>query len=71
MDKEEKVYVPKGGMCNNCEKRFNDCSDLPFHTMPVISNPEEGLYFVRCVEHFKDIHFKDINGSLNVNKTNS
>lgn len=29
------TYYPKGGRCSACSKRLNDCSHLPFHTMPV------------------------------------
>lgn len=28
------TYQPKGGMCKTCSKRHNDCSRLPFNTMP-------------------------------------
>jgi hypothetical protein len=28
-------YYPKGGQCSACAKRDDDCSALPFHTMPV------------------------------------
>ncbi|MDH4566139.1 hypothetical protein E8E95_05560 [Pseudomonas sp. BN414] len=28
-------YYPKGGRCSACQKAHDDCSDLPFHTMPV------------------------------------
>lgn len=29
------TYYPKGGRCSACAKRDDDCSALPFHTMPV------------------------------------
>lgn len=29
------TYYPKGGRCSACAKRYDDCSALPFHTMPV------------------------------------
>lgn len=28
-------YYPKGRRCSACAKRDDDCSALPFHTMPV------------------------------------
>ncbi|MCY1358646.1 hypothetical protein D9M69_451880 [compost metagenome] len=28
-------YYPKGGRCSACQKAHDDCSALPFHTMPV------------------------------------
>jgi len=28
-------HHPKGGRCDACAKRLDDCSHLPFHTMPV------------------------------------
>lgn len=29
------THYPKGGRCAACTKRLDDCSRLPFHTMPV------------------------------------
>ncbi|MDP2244056.1 hypothetical protein [Pseudomonas sp.] len=29
------IHHPKGGRCSACAKRLDDCSHLPFHTMPV------------------------------------
>lgn len=28
-------FYPKGGRCRGCAKRLDDCSALPFHSMPV------------------------------------
>lgn len=29
------IHHPKGGRCAACAKRLDDCSNLPFSTMPV------------------------------------
>jgi len=31
---ENRSHQPKGGMCTNCAKWREDCSGLPFETMP-------------------------------------
>lgn len=28
-------YLPKRSRCQSCTKRLDNCSHLPFHTMPV------------------------------------
>lgn len=28
-------YLPKTARCKGCSKRLDNCSHLPFHTMPV------------------------------------
>jgi hypothetical protein len=46
------IFQPKGGMCMTCRHAKRDCSDLPFHDMPVV----ERYYLVarvRCTEHVK------------------
>lgn len=51
-------FRPKGGMCMTCAKRHDDCGDLAFFDMPVISTFEDegGLTIkvVRCVEHERE-----------------
>lgn len=44
------IYAPKGRMCLNCIKRFNDCSTLPFETMKVIVI-NNGIHYVKCTDY--------------------
>lgn len=30
-----RTFYPKAGRCRGCEKLHDDCSALPFHTMPI------------------------------------
>lgn len=55
-------YIPKGGMCATCANKNQDCSYLPFESMPVIEPitiiNDEGiqsykLAVVRCVNYWK------------------
>lgn len=48
---ENRTHQPKGGMCTTCAKRQQDCSLLPFETMPVILTTPSGVHVVRCTEH--------------------
>ena len=51
MDKNTE-FVPKGGMCNGCNKQMDDCSDLPFDSMYVIRfDSDDNIGYVRCTEH--------------------
>ncbi|HEP9010245.1 TPA: hypothetical protein VDU93_003832 [Pseudomonas aeruginosa] len=34
-------YYPKGGRCRACASRHDDCSSLPFETMPVRRRDQE------------------------------
>lgn len=47
-------YRPKGGMCMKCIRLHQDCSELPFASMPPIGEyrDEGGLVvrIVRCTE---------------------
>ena len=40
-------FQPKGGMCASCKKRFHDCSDLDFESMPILSIELDEI-IVRC-----------------------
>lgn len=45
-------YQPKGGMCMTCAKKSQDCSRLPFNTMPVIeATGFDKVRIVRCTQH--------------------
>ena len=46
--KDSKTNIPKGSMCANCTKRFDDCSELDFSVMPIIEETPH-LIIVRCV----------------------
>jgi len=48
-------YRPKGGMCANCTKIKNDCSDLDFAKMDVIA---EEHYFRRVVNIVRCCEFE-------------
>ena len=48
---ERRSHQPKGGMCQNCKNRRDDCSSLPFETMEVIGVASDGVRIVRCTEH--------------------
>jgi len=48
------TYQPKGGMCAACRHRLEDCSKLPFNTMPIMSK-SDGVAVVRCTEFKQDI----------------
>jgi len=50
---ENRSHQPKGGMCTNCAKWREDCSGLPFETMPVIVEAPSGVKIVRCTEHVR------------------
>ena len=43
-------HQPKGGMCAVCIHMKEDCSHLPFKTMPSISRKpsEDGIIIVKC-----------------------
>lgn len=41
-------FQPKGGMCAACKHKHEDCSDLPFTTMPKLSTADDGVVIVRC-----------------------
>lgn len=45
-------FRPKGGMCMKCIRLHQDCSALPFHSMPPIgAYQDEGkVVIVRCTE---------------------
>lgn len=43
------AFQPKGGMCGSCASRENDCSELDFEDMPIISIELEEI-IVRCTE---------------------
>jgi hypothetical protein len=40
-------HQPKGSLCINCKNRKNDCSSLPFSSMPVIETVGE-IKIVYC-----------------------
>ena len=44
---ENRSHQPKGGMCSE------DCSGLPFETMPVIVEAPSGVKIVRCTEQVR------------------
>lgn len=45
-------YIPKGGMCSNCQNVFKDCKHLKFEEMqPINKYPKEKLITVRCKEY--------------------
>lgn len=48
------AYIPKGGMCSTCAKLHDDCGDLEFSAMPVISTVD-GVHIVRCTEHVRAV----------------
>lgn len=50
---ESRSHQPKGGMCTCCAKWRDDCSGLPFETMPVIFSTPSGVKVVRCTEHVR------------------
>ena len=43
-------HQPKGGMCAICIHMKEDCSNLPFKTMPSISRKpsQDGIIIVKC-----------------------
>ena len=45
-------YQPKAGRCRACTKLWEDCSALPFHTMPVHSQDGTDAVVI-CTEFFK------------------
>lgn len=49
-DKPIKRYQPKGGMCAGCVYRDDNCSHLPFDTMPVLALGNR-IAIVRCTEY--------------------
>ncbi|RMH97308.1 hypothetical protein [Stutzerimonas nitrititolerans] len=49
------IYYPKGGRCKGCAKRLNDCSALPFHTMPVHRRDGSDVVVI-CTEYRQEDH---------------
>lgn len=51
----EQVYTrthqPRGGMCQTCRRRHEDCSGLPFASMPVARTDKDGTKRVICTEY--------------------
>lgn len=45
-------YQPKAGRCRACTKLWEDCSALPFHTMPVHSQDGTDAVVI-CTGHIK------------------
>lgn len=43
------THQPKGSMCMSCRHTFDDCSRLPFSTMPAMSKSKSRT-IVRCTE---------------------
>ena len=43
------THQPKASMCMTCTKLLDDCSHLPFSTMPAMSK-SKGRVIVRCTE---------------------
>ncbi len=43
------THQPKGSMCMSCRHTFDNCSHLPFSTMPAMSK-STGRVIVRCTE---------------------
>ncbi|QHD50012.1 hypothetical protein CTT34_10075 [Vreelandella aquamarina] len=43
------THQPKGSLCMACRHTFDDCSRLPFSTMPAMSK-SKGRVIVRCTE---------------------
>jgi len=43
------THQPKGSLCMACRHTFDDCSHLPFSTMPAMSK-SAGRVIVRCTE---------------------
>jgi len=43
------LYVPKGGMCTACKKKYEDCSKLEFEKMTIV-NTFHDTAFVKCTE---------------------
>lgn len=43
------TYQPRGSMCMACRHTFDNCSHLPFSTMPPMSKSKRRV-IVRCTE---------------------
>ncbi|GAB7559197.1 hypothetical protein nrt1_33930 [Pseudomonas aeruginosa] len=43
-------YDPKEGRCTGCSKRLDDCSALPFHTMPAHKRDGSDVVVI-CTEY--------------------
>ena len=43
------THQPKGSLCMACRHTFDDCSNLPFPTMPAMSKSKSRV-IVRCTE---------------------
>lgn len=41
-------YGPKGSMCIDCVRLYENCSKLPFNTMMVIKEYPDGFREVKC-----------------------
>lgn len=44
------TYHPKGGQCVQCQRKSDNCKDLPFSTMKVIGHYEDKA-IVACTEY--------------------
>lgn len=47
-------YYPKGGRCAACARQHDDCSALPFHTMPV--HRRDGCDVVVICNQFRQLN---------------
>lgn len=44
------IHHPKAARCAACAKRLDDCSHLPFHTMPVHRHDGADVVVVICTQ---------------------
>lgn len=48
-------YYPRRARCQNCTECHNDCSNLPFHTMPVYR--QDGVDTVVICTEFRQANY--------------
>lgn len=56
-------YYPKGGRCQGCAKRHEDCSALPFQTMPVHRRDGEDVVVI-CNEYRQINHGETLKAEM-------
>lgn len=55
MTKSKPHYYPRRARCQNCADCHNDCSRLPFHTMPVYR--QDGVDTVVICTEFREANY--------------
>ena len=53
--KDNKEYIPNGGMCLSCTKLHDNCSNMAFDTMRAIKKYKDNVIMVLCVNRVQSM----------------